>query len=254
MKEHLKPRDHVAIQSAIFELNSFNDLAEFRKALPDIMLRLIPAGYFAWNEIQFIKGVPHAVDFSESKPGVFLPFVKRMATVFPEHPFNREFMTNPDPSPLMFSDFYTLKELQATRLFKVAHDHPDGWSRQLSVPVHLHPGLISSLNFCDRKRDFSERDRAALGTIKKHFKQSYQNTEAASARATATGPSLQHRLTDREGEIGLWLSEGKTNTEIASIIGISPRTVEKHVENILAKLGAENRTTAAVMIARFRKG
>ena len=61
-------------------------------------------------------------------------------------------------------------------------------------------------------------------------------------------------MTPREGEIGLWLSEGKTNPEIAAITGISPRTGEKHVENILAKLGAENRTIAAVMLARFRKG
>jgi DNA-binding CsgD family transcriptional regulator len=254
MKEHLKPRDHVAIQSAIFELNSFNDLAEFRKALPDIMLRLIPADYFVWNELAFIGGLPHAVDYAESQPGLLLPFIQRLFPVFQEHPFNDAFLNNPDPSPLMFSDFYTLKELQATRLYQVAHKPPTAWTRQLSVAVRLHPGLISSLNFCDRKRNFTERDRAVLGTIKKHFIQAYQNTEAASARATATGPSPHHRLTTREGEIALWLSEGKTNPEIAAITGISPRTVEKHVENILAKLGAENRTIAAVMLARFRKG
>jgi len=61
MKEHLRSRDYQAIQSVIFELNSFTDLTEFRKSLPGIMLRLIPAGYFAWNEIQFINGVLDSV-------------------------------------------------------------------------------------------------------------------------------------------------------------------------------------------------
>lgn len=253
MTAHLSARDFAAIQSAIFELNSFTDLTEFRRALPGIMLRLIPADYFVWNELAFIKGLPHAVDFAESKPGLLLPFIKRLYPVFTEHPFNKEFLNNPDPSPLMFSDFYTLKELYATRLYQVAHAHPDGWSRQLSVPVHLHPGLISSLNFTSRRRNFTERDRAALKTIKTFFKQAYQNTEITSARAAAAGPLLRYQLTTREAEIGIWLSEGKSNPEIASITGISPRTVEKHVEKILAKLGAENRTIAAVMIASARK-
>jgi DNA-binding CsgD family transcriptional regulator len=253
MKVHLTARDFEAIQSAILELNSFGDFTAFRKALPATMLRLIPADYFVWNELAFIKGLPHAVDFAESKPGVLLPFIKRLYPVFTEHPFNREFLQNPDPSPLLFSDFYTLKKLYATPLYKIAYGPVEGWSRQLSVPIHLHPGLISSLNFCDRRRNFTERDRAVLNTIKPFFKQAYQNTEITSARTTAAGPLLRYQLTTREGEIGLWLSEGKSNPEIASITGISARTVEKHVENILAKLGVENRTSAAVMIASARK-
>ena len=64
---------------------------------------------------------------------------------------------------------------------------------------------------------------------------------------------LRYQLTPREAEIGVWLAEGKTNPEIASITGISPRTVEKHVENILGKLGVENRTAAAVMISSAKK-
>ena len=253
MKAPLTAKDFEAIQAAIFELNSFSDLKEFRRALPAIMLRLIPADYFAWNELAFVKGLPHAVDYAESKPGVLLPYIERLFPVFAEHPFNQEFLGNPDPAPLMFSDFYTLKQLYKTRLYQATLDHPDGWTRQLSVPIHLHPGLISSLNFAHKRRDFTERDRAALNTIKTFFKQAYQNTEVTSARATASGPLLRYQLTPREAEIGLWLAEGKTNPEIASITGISPRTVEKHVENILGKLGVENRTAAAVLMSNAKK-
>ncbi|MGY3388501.1 DNA-binding NarL/FixJ family response regulator [Bradyrhizobium sp. USDA 3311] len=54
-------------------------------------------------------------------------------------------------------------------------------------------------------------------------------------------------LTIREGEVLAWLSKGKTNRDIAQILGLSPRTVDKHLEQIYAKLGVENRTAAAAI-------
>jgi DNA-binding NarL/FixJ family response regulator len=56
-------------------------------------------------------------------------------------------------------------------------------------------------------------------------------------------------LTNREGEVLSWLSKGKTNRDIAQILGLSPRTVDKHLEQIYAKLGVENRTAAAAIAA-----
>jgi DNA-binding CsgD family transcriptional regulator len=52
-------------------------------------------------------------------------------------------------------------------------------------------------------------------------------------------------LTRRESEILAYLAVGKTNPEIAIILGISSRTVSKHVEHILVRLGMETRTAAA---------
>src|ERR1700730_4601427 len=54
-------------------------------------------------------------------------------------------------------------------------------------------------------------------------------------------------LTTREGEVLSWLSKGKTKRDIAQILGLSPRTVDKHLEQIYAKLGVENRTAAAAI-------
>ncbi len=56
-------------------------------------------------------------------------------------------------------------------------------------------------------------------------------------------------LTSREGEVLSWLSKGKTNRDIAQILELSPRTVDKHLEQIYAKLGVENRTAAAAVAA-----
>jgi DNA-binding CsgD family transcriptional regulator len=62
-------------------------------------------------------------------------------------------------------------------------------------------------------------------------------------------PVTGYSLTTREAQVALWVSRGKTNYEIGVILSISVRTIEKHVEHVLQKLGVENRTTAALLVA-----
>jgi DNA-binding NarL/FixJ family response regulator len=57
-------------------------------------------------------------------------------------------------------------------------------------------------------------------------------------------------VTDREAEVLLWIARGKSNRDIAEILDLSPRTVNKHLEQIYAKLGVENRTSAAALAVR----
>jgi DNA-binding CsgD family transcriptional regulator len=51
-------------------------------------------------------------------------------------------------------------------------------------------------------------------------------------------------LTSREREVLLWLTRGKSNAEIAAILGIKAATVSKHLERIYPKLGVESRSAA----------
>ncbi len=53
-------------------------------------------------------------------------------------------------------------------------------------------------------------------------------------------------LTPREAEVLFWLAQGKSNPDIATILGAGLRTIHKHVENIFRKLGCETRAAAAV--------
>ncbi|MGH1356233.1 MAG: response regulator [Thalassovita sp.] len=61
-------------------------------------------------------------------------------------------------------------------------------------------------------------------------------------------------LTEREGEVLYWLSQGKSNRDIAQILSLSARTVNKHLELIFQKLGVENRTSAAIIADRRLNG
>lgn len=60
----------------------------------------------------------------------------------------------------------------------------------------------------------------------------------------------QFGLTNREAEVLFWISNGKANRDIGEILGLSPRTVNKHLEVIYQKLGVESRATAAILALR----
>jgi DNA-binding CsgD family transcriptional regulator len=62
-------------------------------------------------------------------------------------------------------------------------------------------------------------------------------------------PELLVVITDREKEVLRWTADGKTAYEVARILDISERTVNFHLSNVTAKLGAINKTQAAVKAA-----
>ncbi len=57
-------------------------------------------------------------------------------------------------------------------------------------------------------------------------------------------------ITRREAEVLLWLSRGKSNRDIAAILSLSPRTVNKHLEQIFCKLEIDNRSSATAIAVR----
>ena len=57
-------------------------------------------------------------------------------------------------------------------------------------------------------------------------------------------------LTQREAEVLLWISRGKSNRDIGDILGMRPGTVTKHLEQVYNKLGVENRASATAMALR----
>lgn len=126
----------------------------------------------------------------------------------------------------------------ATRLADAMlhHHFPDHTPGQL--PAALKQGTPSLL-----VRRFAERGRDDLTMLV---------LEEADA---SPGPAalMQLGLTAREAEVLYWVAQGKSNPDIATILGAGVRTVHKHVENIFRKLGLETRnaaTLAAIGILR----
>lgn len=90
---------------------------------------------------------------------------------------------------------------------------------------------------------FSDRERDLAEAVRPHLSDLYRLAGVAlSVEAGAL-------LTAREREVLEWVAAGKTNRDIAAILGARRRTIEKHLERVYEKLGVETRT-AAVMRAR----
>ena len=70
---------------------------------------------------------------------------------------------------------------------------------------------------------------------------------AAGADFSSPGPLQSLGLTEREAEVLLWVAQGKANADVATILGISEKTVKIHVGHIFEKLKVETRTSAAML-------
>ena len=65
-------------------------------------------------------------------------------------------------------------------------------------------------------------------------------------------PGALDPLSAREGEVADLIASGKSNKAIAEALIVSPRTVDGHVERILAKLGFQSRTQVAAWVSERR--
>ncbi|MES5098934.1 response regulator [Agrobacterium sp. BA1120] len=142
---------------------------------------------------------------------------------------------------------------QATRLVNAATGRDDGLE---IVTQHIAGWLANRGN--DLARDapltIQQADRAtlqltflgAMGPDEHLFRLTAASDKPADALLR------QHfALTIRESEVLLWIAKGKSNRDIGDILGLSARTVNKHLEQIYVKLGVENRASAAVKAAHI---
>jgi DNA-binding CsgD family transcriptional regulator len=120
-------------------------------------------------------------------------------------------------SPL-FNDYYR----------RIRIDHA------LALPIYVRDGLLVSFVLNRTRRDFSERERALLDLLRPALSRLY-------SRVSGLGS-----LTAREAEVLRWVAAGKSDAQIGAILGISPRTAQKHLQRLYEKLGVENRTAAAM--------
>ena len=84
-----------------------------------------------------------------------------------------------------------------------------------------------------------------LGAIRSiHAGQTLLAPAVAARLVMGVSTGGQESLTSRELEVLTLLGQGRSNGEIAAMLAIAPRTAKVHVQNILSKLGATNRTEA----------
>jgi DNA-binding NarL/FixJ family response regulator len=95
-----------------------------------------------------------------------------------------------------------------------------------------------------------------VARLQAHLRVAREMNAAMRARGEEAAPAaalLPNPLTQREMDVLAWVARGKTNRDVAEILGMSPRTVNKHLEHIYEKLGVETRTAAVAQFARLAR-
>ncbi len=148
----------------------------------------------------------------------------------------------------------TMPEMNGHRVLETLRGEPrtahvpfvflTGWSEQEDVRTGMNLGADDYLTKPVAPDDLAAAIRARLRRAEAAALSSGRRPagrEAAPADLEPLG------LTPREAEVLFWVARGKTNDEIATVLGIGLTTVKKHLESTFSKLGVENRTTAAAM-------
>lgn len=117
-----------------------------------------------------------------------------------------------------------------------------------------YSGYIPNLFRSARSRPFGERECLVFEAVAPHLNNlhTYLKKISCLSRAALARSELAYdcrALSRREAEIVRYLAFRMTSREIASLLFISPRTVEKHIENAFEKIGVADRTS---LLAKLR--
>jgi DNA-binding CsgD family transcriptional regulator len=142
-----------------------------------------------------------------------------------------------------------LAQLFATKAGEL-HFPPDISTRLSALRLESGNRGVVTLNINSRKLEFSFLSSAGPGEYLFRLAEIALDSEAEQAKQAL---QLQGNLglTAREADVLLWISRGKSNRDVSEILGISPRTVNKHLEQVFEKLGVENRASAAARAVRI---
>jgi DNA-binding CsgD family transcriptional regulator len=171
---------------------------------------------------------------------------------FHEHPLVRHHGRNPHARTRQVADLLPRAEFRESALFNDYY-RPIRIDEVVAVPVHVDERLLVSFVMQRQGRPFDARELARLEVARPMLASLFRMARALdAAREAAERPPCcaGTPLTPREREVLRWVAAGKTNRDVADILGASPRTVAKHLERVYVKLGVESRTAAAMRLMR----
>ena len=179
---------------------------------------------------------------------------------FSAHPLVRYHAYQRGAGPHRISDSLPFTRFRETALYdeyyrRIGIDHA------MALPLLVDADTLVSLVLNRSRRDFSDRDCAVLELVREPLARMYRQARALELTQAAlaaleprpeAAPFAAAPLTDRETEVMHWVAAGKTDRDVAALLGCSHRTVQKHLERVYAKLGVETRTAAVMRALAIR--
>ena len=217
-------------------------LKDFGSLIVRLTSNLFPGGTIAFDQIEERSGNYYGFDHNISLDAADQARIHaRLQEVYQENPIYAYIQSGGKGPIVDLDDLMPKRDFRRTEFYQDIF-RPHGINHQVSVMLSRE-GWISTLTL-NHERPLCERMKTLLTLAARHIRLAHRNACETEQFIEVPRILTGAKLTAREQEIFHWMGHGKRNSEIAIILGCAVRTVEKHVENILRKTSAENRTSA----------
>lgn len=225
------------------------DIDELRHGLLFALGRVLPSDFISLNDVG---------PTPEEIVSVVQPELARsMHDVWAEHahenPLLARYLATGDGRAYRFSDIVTREQLHALGLYRELYG-PLGVEHQLAFTLPANHNRVLAIALSRRERDYSDAECEFANRARPFLIQMYLNAlsfQALRARQHTPSPTplietlLEAGLTQREAQVLRLVALGRSNQHVANALGISDRTVGKHLERVFRKLGVRDRSSAA---------
>ncbi|MFD7314028.1 response regulator transcription factor [Streptomyces sp. NPDC056730] len=166
-----------------------------------------------------------------------------------DDPYIGNLLATSDPRPYRISDFMPFSRFRQTLVYQEVFAQY-GMRHLLVMAPHITDENLVLIGLTRRLHDFSDREAQALHPIRDLIATAldYQaQITAIQAKIDASPPGAPpHRrtLTERETQVLALIATGHTNDQAARKLGISPRTIRKHLEGVFTKANVPSRAAA----------
>lgn len=232
------------------------DIDELRAGLLGALRRVLPSDYISLNDVH--PDPARIVTIIEPEAPAELH--DTWAELAHENPLLRHYLRTLDGRANRFSDVIASEELHELALYRRLY-RPMGVEHQMAFTLPASPERVLAIALSRRARDYTDAERDFANRARPFLIQAYLNAIAVSSlrddrdrddrgRDDAGGGRLLaallgEGLTRREAEVVRLVALGRSNQHIALDLGISHRTVGKHLEHSFRKLAVADRSTAA---------
>ncbi len=248
-----EPQDAERLLSIVGDVCGLLDIEELRHGMLGSLRRALHCNWVSLNDV-----TPDPADIvTIIQPDAPAETFEVWAELAHENPLLRFYQETQDGRAYRFSDVIERGELEALRLYRELYE-PLGVRHQMAFTLPAAPDRVLAVALSRGERDYSDEERALVNRARPFLIQAYLN--AIAFEALRAEPGAEHGpahgtqplaalqaagLTRRESEVVHLLALGRSNHHIAAALGISYRTVGKHLEHAFPKLGVADRSSAA---------
>ncbi len=239
------------ILAMLGEVQGVLEREEFGHALMRAIRQEVPCDWISLNDI-----APDPADsWAISEPALPAEEFERFAALAHENPLIARYRATHDARVYRFSDVVTVEQLHALAVYREFYGR-HGIEHQLAFTLPGRRGYVCGVALSRCTHDFTEAERDLLERARPYLVQSYRNAQAVGELQEAiderNGDAMLARLraaglTAREADIVRRAAHGASRQDIADALGLSVRTIDKHLERSFRTLGVHSRAEAAAV-------